>query len=564
MSRAVAGELTVRRITGLSIIAVLVGLAFMLGPGALPAAAHAQLLGSDPQDRAVLDTAPASAELRFNENVQLIDGAIRLFPSDGDPVVLQAQVADNTVKIKVPSDLGNGGYALSYRLVSADGHPLSGVITFQIGQNVTAAPDLSSLGQTPTSTEFAVSAATFLQYLGLLVFAGTIFFETLIRRSAGRAAGIRRLLAWSLGTAGVASLLLIPLSALRIVGKHPFDLAPVSSWAREVQWQSVAVAAVVVMAGGAGVLLSRRWSHRVWRSTTVVLAVLAVSSPLLVGHTETVRPRWLMVGADLGHLLAGAYWLGGVLGLMRMMATTRPGEHGGPPRSDPAPAAVVVARFSRYAVVSVVLLTVSGVLMGWRILQSWDALFTTSYGHQLLLKLSIVVAVLGLAIWNRAWLLPRIAERDQARDQWITLRRTVSYESALLVSVLVITAFLTNSSPSHEHAPTAQTSDVQALHAESQGLTVDGTMRPGSAGTNDVVLRLVYRGDAVTTDDVTVEARLPAQELGPFSVTPTRDTASGEYHATLSLPVPGEWTLQVSVGVDQFTQPLAVLPVTVS
>ena len=75
MTRTVAGEHsphaghTVLRAVG----ALLLGMLFVLGAGVAPAQAHAELLSTNPEDGAVLDTAPATVELRFNEPVQLIE-----------------------------------------------------------------------------------------------------------------------------------------------------------------------------------------------------------------------------------------------------------------------------------------------------------------------------------------------------------------------------------------------------------------------------------------------------------------------------------------------------------
>nr|WP_262927833.1 CopD family protein [Microbacterium sp. NIBRBAC000506063] len=96
---------------------------------------------------------------------------------------------------------------------------------------------------------------------------------------------------------------------------------------------------------------------------------------------------------------------------------------------------------------SVVLLAVSGTIMAILILDSWDALVSTGYGRTLLLKLGIVVAVVALAAWNRTRLLPAITRRPPATLQWATLRRILGYEAALLVTVIAVTGFLSNSSP---------------------------------------------------------------------------------------------------------------------
>jgi methionine-rich copper-binding protein CopC len=103
---------------------VLLGLAAIL-LGAGPVSAHAALAGTDPEDGTSLATAPTSITFTFNENI-------------GTPayVAVTASVADVDQR---------GTYSASYRVVSADGHPVTGTIRYDVttGRTVTQveAPD---------------------------------------------------------------------------------------------------------------------------------------------------------------------------------------------------------------------------------------------------------------------------------------------------------------------------------------------------------------------------------------------------------------------------------------
>src|SRR5699024_11320369 len=100
----------------------------------------AELLSTTREEGAVLEDAPAEVVVTFNEPVQLLDGSIRLFPGDGEPIVLDASVSDARIVATFPSDADDGRYALSYRVVSADGHPISGAISFTVGHAGDTAP----------------------------------------------------------------------------------------------------------------------------------------------------------------------------------------------------------------------------------------------------------------------------------------------------------------------------------------------------------------------------------------------------------------------------------------
>ncbi|WP_375383946.1 copper resistance protein CopC [uncultured Microbacterium sp.] len=551
----------------LAVLAVMLGVLLGVGSGALPASAHAELLSTTPADGAVLEKAPESAELRFNEPVQLIEGAIQLFPGDGSmPIVLDARTVDSTVTADLPHDLADGSYVIGYRVVSVDGHPIGGGITFRIGQGAETAttPSAAGFGTTPAETDTAVSVLTVLQYLGLLVFSGLLFFDRIVlRRREAADRGFLRLVTAAFGVAALAAVLLVLASALRVVGGHLADVFSPSTWLPGILWQPVAAALIITGAGLFAVLLVRRPTGAGW--VVVAAAAVAVVTPVLVGHTQTVQPGWLVITADLGHLLAGAFWAGGVVGLLRYLAAARPGAAGAEPRIDPVVAARVAVRFSRFALASVVVLAVSGTIMAVLIIGSWDAVLGTGYGRTLLLKLGIVAAVVVLAAWNRTRLLPRITARPTAALQWTSLRRILSYEAALLIAVIAITGFLTNSSPSHDHnssaaAPVAADTTV---HAESQGLTVDGRLSPTTAGQNTLSFRLEYDGAPVAIDEIDVSARLPAQQLGPFEAAIRLDSATGDYQAVLTTPISGEWQLQITARVDEFTQPIAIIPITI-
>ncbi|SJN10461.1 Copper resistance protein CopC [Leucobacter sp. 7(1)] len=573
MSTLIAGKRSPRRGLALSLralTALLLGVLLTLA-GAQVASAHAELLSTTPENGAVLDQAPAEAVLTFNEPVQLIDGSIRLFPGDDDPLILDAHVSNTSIIAALPVDVPDGAYALSYRVVSADGHPISGAITFTIGdtpEEGAATPVVETA--TPPDTQFAVSVLTALQYLTLLIFAGLMLFERVVLRSTmppdRRSRNILRLIGVA---AAIASLLLIPASALNVTGESLPAVVNPSAWWTGVFWAPVA-AAIIVCVGltGAAVLWTRQQKHRGTRLLAALLPLLVLAAPVLVGHTQLMEPRALIIAADLGHLLAGSFWTGGVLGLLLFLAATRVTNT---PEAGTAPALAVkvVQRFSRVAVWSVVILAVSGTVMGVMIVGSFDALITTSYGLTLLLKIGIVIPVIVIAFYNRTRLLPRIASRPTARMQWQILTRTLSYEAALLIAVLLLTGFLTNLSPTHEHhgasgASAVATAQTVTIDAAAQGLALQGELEPALIGENEITFTLEYDGEPVGPDEVTIRTTQPEHDLGPFQSVAELDPETGEYSAHLDMPVAGEWEIQVLARVSTFAEPIVTIPITVN
>ena len=109
-------------------IALLVSL--VLGSG--PAAAHAALVSSDPSDGARLDTAPTNVNLEFSENVASPAYLVITGPDGSRVRTGRTEVLDRTVTVTVaPVDM-KGTYSMSYRVVSADGHPVEGTTKFEV------------------------------------------------------------------------------------------------------------------------------------------------------------------------------------------------------------------------------------------------------------------------------------------------------------------------------------------------------------------------------------------------------------------------------------------------
>lgn len=568
MSLTVAGRRRLLEGTAMRVLlTILITAALTLSTGVLSASAHAILVASTPEDGEVFNGDPENAELQFNEPVKLIDGAIRLFPSDGDPIILDAQTRDRSVVISLPEALTDGTYALSYRIVSADGHPVGGAITFHIGDASSLAPAPGMIEDgTPPASESAVTVLTALQYLGLLVFTGLVFFHRVILRDQRLCMKARRFMQTALGCGVAASLLLIPASALRVAGESLASAFSPDRWLPGLQWPPILVAFLALVSGLASYHLVARTHRSAAHVPSVILAATATATPVLVGHSQTTEPAWLIIAADLTHLIVGAFWAGGVIGLFLFLRSVN-ARHGDTP-TDVIQATQVTRRFSQFALYSVLLLALSGAVMTALILNAPPQLINTGYGRTLLLKLCIVAAIIALAAWNRTRLLPRIVAHPSPNLRWLTLKRTLSYEAALIITVIVITGYLGNSSPNHTHhhdsSPVQNATPQETpVRIDSQGLLVSGSLHPTTTGSNTLAFSLVYDGQPVTSDEVQVSARLPEQNLGPITTAATLDRSTGEYESSLTLPVSGEWQFEISARVSTYDQPIAIQTITI-
>jgi copper resistance protein C len=113
---------------GLAVLAITTAL---WSGAATLAHAHSGLESSTPADGSVISEAPAAITLTFNETLLEDADSISLNSADGTSIVSsKVQPSGNTVELPWPADLLAGDYQVAYRVVSADGHPVTGAISF--------------------------------------------------------------------------------------------------------------------------------------------------------------------------------------------------------------------------------------------------------------------------------------------------------------------------------------------------------------------------------------------------------------------------------------------------
>ena len=183
---------------------------------AAPAQAHAELISSDPADGAVVDTAPDAVTLTFTEPVLLTSQEISVFDAAGDPVSSAPRTAGDDVVISLPdaATLTDGTYVVSWNVLSTDGHPIAGTLTFSVGvpsTTVVHPPRPSTSSPTVTVVRDVLAAVT---YVGLLLAAGLAFFVALVlprtwpgTRVRGR---LRTLTTYAAGMGVLGALLQVP------------------------------------------------------------------------------------------------------------------------------------------------------------------------------------------------------------------------------------------------------------------------------------------------------------------------------------------------------------------
>ncbi|GLZ32643.1 copper resistance protein C [Lentzea sp. NBRC 105346] len=116
------------------IIASLIAGTAMLAMAA-PAAAHNTLVSSDPKDKTSLEAGPSTVTLTFDQPVQAGEKLNTVAVTDSSGGHYEAgtvSVSGNTVSAPVNALGAAGEYTVGYRILSADGHPVTGTLTFTL------------------------------------------------------------------------------------------------------------------------------------------------------------------------------------------------------------------------------------------------------------------------------------------------------------------------------------------------------------------------------------------------------------------------------------------------
>jgi copper transport protein len=525
----------------LALLPALAALVLLLAPAA-PAQAHAALLSTDPEDQAVLEEAPTAITLRFNEPVQPVPGGVELIDADGGSHPVEATASDQDVVVAV-SGLGEGRFFLSWRVISADDHPIAGVLEFSVGDAPPAEAATGTEAEQPV--RWPAMSVSALHYAGLLLFAGLLCFRVAIARGHWPPRPRHRLLNVSGATAIAAAALAVPIGALDAAALPPTRIADVEAWRGLVQAETVLVAALTAVGVALAYVCFTRGTARWSRPAALAFAALALAAPVLTGHTRSYDPEPLMAAADLVHLLAGAVWLGGLAGLAILLRTA----------TDPAATARVVARFSAWAGITVGALGASGLVMALILHRSWSSLLESDHGVALLAKLDLVALALALAVWNRYLLVPVVRRTAGDRAGLRRLRRVLLCEAAAVALAVVATGAMVNLSPA---APEPPAPEPVAVSEDLGPGTVNAVVDPGAVGENTIRFAL-YDAQALPLDPVeppTVLASLPAQDFGPVTAAVEPDPDGG-YTAVVDLPLEGEWEIEFHVRASTFEHYMA-------
>ncbi|MCB0873142.1 MAG: copper resistance protein CopC/CopD [Thermoleophilia bacterium] len=396
------------------------------------------------------------------------DRALRL------PVIIDTDVDPNAARIRLPGAIAPGGYTVYWRIMSADGHAVTGdsVVRVGAGNAPPAAAANAAFGSGHGAWIAAIGRT--LVIAGAVVALGLVALRWVIADPAAAGGGLRppgpardehagdRMLGalaasmpswwrrWSLAvTAWFVGAVMMLVGTLPTLGLAPSDLGVVLGDTRFGRTMLVISGAAVIAAVAGAALIGVNGDRR--RSTAVALAAppaAVIVAMSWLGHASLATDRTLNIGVDAVHTAATAAWIGGLVGLGYLVITPTARLALG---DGVAYAAAAVVRFSSLAVAAVAVLVVTGVYRALAEVGALGDLTGTVYGRVLLIKLGLFAGMLVLGGYNRFVVHPRLERAalglpggDAAATRLLgrSIRAELGFAAALIatVGILVSTA----------------------------------------------------------------------------------------------------------------------------
>jgi len=504
---------------------------------ASPAAAHAELVNITPANGAQLPRPPTEVKMTFTESVNLVGGGIRLVDAAGATVPTSDPTVDgHIVTWPMPAGLPKGAYVVTWRVVSADGHPVSGASSFGVGTPAAAAPgSATDAGGSSTvaigpSAPWPVVIVRLFGYVAFALLAGVVGFVLWCAPDTSRDPSLQRLARVGLvggAVAAVAAVLVqgpyaAGVSMSRVLDTRLIQETLVTPSGSATMWR-------LALYGALGVLVWRLPRILTELGSWLVPAGVAGTAVTIAAAGHAAAGGLFDLGVDTLHVLTAGLWVGGLAALVVLGRTVEPRA---------------LHRFSTLAIASVLTLIATGTLNSLRRLNAVEELWLTSYGLTLAAKLILVASTLTAAAISRRRL----------HQKRVPLR-SVRFEVALTVVVLAVTALLSTTAPPPQAAePTSHTGHVAGEEAANdaaqmslgdEGNAALAVLPATTTGSQLHLLLTDTNGQPLPATRVTLKVANPGRDIAPIPV--PLSMSNGVWVASYRFPFPGTWKAILTV-----------------
>ena len=516
---------TFRRVFGAAIASTVLALTFI--PGI--ASAHAILETSSPAPSALLASSPKEIRLDFDEQVEATLGDIRIYDSEQREVSKSNTVRSasdaSVVTAEIPT-LKNGVYVVVWRVVSADGHPVTGAFPFEIGTKSTgtsAALLEEVLNRTETTSPLGnpMSTLRLLGFLGLILLIGCV--SLLWHSSLLGNARVRKTLRYSSVSIAVSSLGLLLMQGPYTAGKSwgsLFDSFLIGEVMQTRLGLALFIRAICAFSWGVLALTASASVSRRWRIGVIATAVVTIATYATSGHQSAGTLPGIFIPLDMIHLAAISTWVGALLALAVVSKDNNVENE--------------AKRFSQMATWSMPVVVVTGVVQGLHLLGGISTINETTFGKLLLLKTLLVggVVVFGSKARTKLQL-----------SGFSSIAKIIRWESTLVVLVLAVTSLMVAQSPNAKPATPFSFSATKVQN----NIVAELSVVPAVVGTAEVHVILTPPGGSLTpAKSVTVQFDLPSRGIPAIPVSMT-EIGPNHWIGIVQFPFSGAWNMKTRV-----------------
>lgn len=570
----------------------LCGVLLALSLPASPAAhAHAVLESTAPADGAAVTPAPQIITLNFSEAVSPIFA--RVLDRNGQAVTTPADASsvDNQLRIRIAHPLPDGPYMVTYRVVSADTHPVGGAFPFVVGTAGETTTPVAASASAESEAKAANDAAWMrlitinraLHLTALLLAAGAVLYLLLIE---GRAMPSRRALSGlllPLALIGVLTAIMATGLQGALMAEAPLNGLSTDGataiWALGAMTTRGASSLLAVI--GLLLIASGFRTHSPGSTVTLLIAgtLACMASLVVAGHAATVEPRWAVLPAWIVHTVVAAFWIGSLAPLLISVTPSvivqDDDVNESTPRISPPGTLRSFGTFSRIALPGVIGLLAAGVLLtalqfGAEAIDALDV--SSRYALVLAIKLALVAMLLGLALLNRLLLVPRLAANAADGAARGALRRSLMIELTVGIAIIATAAVLSQQPPPSTLRHAAN--KAPGVNVNASGTATSATVIERSltdAKGRRARLRITREADGSMQLSVQI-AGAASEALTPIAINlelanrdagieplerklaPASDGSREFRYSGRDLVVPGRWSVRIEAVITDFEQ----------
>ena len=489
--------------------------------------AHAILEKASPAPNSQVKGPPKEIVLTFNERMEGEFYSIKVFNADGDIVTeseTQLSIDQKQLSQVLPS-LSDGTYTVSYRVLSADGHPIEGSYVFTTGEETSEFEDPGAFKEpididpersnSDASFSIVSTAIRVFNYIALLLSTGWILWGALRKEEMGEIERSYKRWAIILQISFLITNILmgfIQMSQLQGIWEMTNIASIMTGTNIGIIWT------LSMLLSFLGFIFLTRY---IWFDTFWAILLLLLKSQN--GHAVAFEPAFISISLDFIHLLAASIWSGGLFFILLFWKRHR--EY----------VKQFLLIFSRAALVSIIVLIISGAALTIIYLPHLSYLLKTQWGVLLLIKVGLVFMVILTGAFLRSNLKNK---KENSIGKWLKIDIT------MMVFILVIVGSFTHLSPLPQNEPldwneTKNDIEIKTMISPkipgSNSFIIDATSLEEGVNIKGIQLFLKYK-DNLEVSPIQVPIPIFEQDKSVY------EKIEGFY-----IPFDGNWTIELRI-----------------